>query len=103
MSPSTAEYSVTRSGGGWTSGSSGPSTPSVEDDYDYKHDPRQIDEEDEGDVDALTPMTELDKGDVQVVLGPALPIDANLETGAKKEEGAQGLRDDGLYVVYEGE
>jgi hypothetical protein len=103
MSPSTAESSVTRSGGGWTSGSSGPSTPSVEGDYDYKHDPRQIDEEDEEDVDALTPMTELDRGDVQVVLGPALPIDANLETGAKKEEGAQGLRDDGLYVVYEGE
>ncbi|KAG7530879.1 hypothetical protein FFLO_04742 [Filobasidium floriforme] len=102
MSPSTAESTITRSGGGWTSGSSGPSTPSVEDDYDYKHDPRQIDEEDE-DVDALTPMTELDKGDVQVVLGPALPIDANLETGGKKEEGAQSLQDDGLYVVYEGE
>jgi hypothetical protein len=102
MSPSTAESTVTRSGGGWTSGSSGPSTPSVEDDYDYKHDPRQIDEEDE-DVDALTPMTELDKGDVQVMLGPALPIDANLETGDKKEEDAQGQRDDGLYVVYEGE
>lgn len=99
----TEEFATTRSGAGWTSGSSGPSTPSVEDEYDYKHDPRQIDEEDEADVDALTPMTELDKGDVQVVLGPALPIDANLETGDKKEEGAQGLRDDGLYVVYEGE
>lgn len=103
MSPSTAESTITRSGGGWTSGSSGPSTPSVEDDYDYKHDPRQIDEEDEEDVDALTPMTELDKGDVQVVLGPALPIDANVETRGKKEEDAQGLRDDGLYVVNEGE
>lgn len=92
---------------GWTSGSSVPSTPSVEDVDEKRRDLEEEEEEDE-EVDALTPMTEVDD---EVVLGKEIRVVGDRETGVevdvgRKDEGEDGKTggfDDGLYVLYEGE
>ena len=112
--------------GAWTSGSSDPSTPSVEDDADDDEDDNDKgnnihrrrsrglpagrgeedeDEDEDDEVDALTPMTEVEN---EVVLAPEVKVVLGHEPGQGPHPGLVGgdqvsskETEGGLYVLYE--